>query len=431
MAGENTVSQVQPDGSVTGLNPEPNADGVRVVDGADHSRAAEVSAEDALDKRLNEIFDKHNPDGGHEEKSETTAEAKTDQPRGKDGKFAAKDTGEGADKTAADPDKDAAKTKADGEKGEAPKDKADGQDKPATVAMPRSWSPAEKKMWDALPPEVQKKFADRESEAHTTISRQGQVIAAYRPLGELLAKNREVFARHNAPPMEGVARLIEVQRRLDQDPVTTVAGIIKAYTPKNAHPATFVRAVAHALGAPRIGADGKPIPADPRDQEIAQLRSQITQMSQRLDGRDRQETEVVQHQMAAQQQEVDQSITEWSKDKEFFEHVREDMAHFVESGQADDLDQAYDMACNANPEIRKHLAEKAKADEEAKAKADAEAKAKADKEAREKAASEARRTGRIQLDGTQHAGSRTTGGKRWNDNSYLEDLYDRVSSGAS
>src|SRR5690606_5667625 len=56
-----------------------------------------------------------------------------------------------------------------------------------------------------------------------------------------------------------------------------------------------------------------------------------------------------------QAQTVQQQVTEFSKGKEFFEDVREQMAALFDSGQASDLSEAYDKAVWLHPEVRQVL----------------------------------------------------------------------------
>jgi hypothetical protein len=48
-------------------------------------------------------------------------------------------------------------------------------------------------------------------------------------------------------------------------------------------------------------------------------------------------------------------VTEFSKDKEHFETVKEDMARLLEAGASPDLQSLYEAACWANPTTRQAL----------------------------------------------------------------------------
>lgn len=417
------VSQVLPDGSTAPLTPEPNAAGERIVDdSATIDRYQAKQDEDAaLTARLEEIFDKNNPDGGPEGKTKAPTEDKAVD-RNPDGTFKAK----GA------PTGDATKQPTEGDKpkegdktiqGDKPQENKDGQQTAAPVPLPRSWSPDKRAVWEGLPRDTQEMLASREAEVHSYISRQGQVLAAFKPLGDILAKNKDVFARHNAQPIQGVERLIQLQRAMDENPADVLAKLARYYK-------VPLRDFASAYGVPKLDQNGRPIPPDPRDEVIGALKTQVHQLNRRLDGRENSERQLIQQQTAAQMAEVVNDVHSWGADKPFFDHVREDMAYFVETGKADSLEDAYEMACNASPSIRKQLEAMKAQEAEAKAKAEAEAKAKAEAAEREKHASEARRAKRIDVGGTHRPTTRAKPNGSWNENSYLESLYDRVTSGS-
>lgn len=62
-------------------------------------------------------------------------------------------------------------------------------------------------------------------------------------------------------------------------------------------------------------------------------------------------------QQAASQQAVNSEIAEFAKGKDDFDAVREDMAALIQAGRAETLQDAYDMARWARPEIRQTLLE--------------------------------------------------------------------------
>ena len=431
MSGPNDsgVSQIAPDGSVGPLNPEPNDEGNLVVPGTSYERRNE--AEKEIDSKLAAIWDKNHKDGDDENgpskeavdtKAAADKKAADDKRRDEIGRFKAKD---GDDKTGAD--KAAAEgTKKPGDAEVVSGDKTqtegkDGQEAPATIPLPRSWSPEEKEVWDALPPAAQQKFADRESTAHRAISEQGQVLAAYRPLGELLLSRKDLFARHRTTPVAAIDRLLDVQAKLDEDAPRAIAAIARVYN-------VPISAIASALGVDPTKVD----PAKPAttvvDPRVDQLAGQLSKVTARLTQREMQDIRAREQETARMQTQLDETVAEWSVGKEYFDHVREEMAFLVENDRASSFDEAYEMACYSNPQIRARLeADKLKAHEE-KVKADAEAAKAKEKEEAEAHAKEARRTGRIQINGgTQVPARRAVSGK-WTEPGYLEKLHDKIAS---
>jgi len=108
--------------------------------------------------------------------------------------------------------------------------------------------------------------------------------------------------------------------------------------------------------------------------EIQNLKRQVGETVSKVTARERSDFE-------REQAELASTIEKFSKDKPHFEAVRKVMAGLMQTGAAENLDDAYDMAVHANKSIRETLdADKRKADqekqaEEAKKKADAAKKA--------------------------------------------------------
>lgn len=86
-------------------------------------------------------------------------------------------------------------------------------------------------------------------------------------------------------------------------------------------------------------------------------------------------------QQQAQSQTVMSEIQRFSADKPHFDTVREDMAALLQAGRAESLEQAYEMATWARPDIRSTLLEQRRKDEEGKRREDAQRAAAAAKSA--------------------------------------------------
>jgi hypothetical protein len=64
-----------------------------------------------------------------------------------------------------------------------------------------------------------------------------------------------------------------------------------------------------------------------------------------------------QQRQGQQRFELNSQISKFSEGKQYFEAVRNDMASFLETGRAADLEAAYDMAIWARPDLRSGLLE--------------------------------------------------------------------------
>ncbi len=226
------------------------------------------------------------------------------------------------------------------------------QAKPAATAIgrPTSWSADKEAIWATVPPEAQAYVAQRETEAQQAISRMGNELAGYRPLGELLNTHAGTFDRHGVNVVEGIDRLLAAQQRLDDDPAGAIVEIAGMYGVD--------------LGQLAGGAPQQPGNVDPT---IAQLQQQLAQLQRSQAERDRREQQEAQRQNDALQGQVNQDLARWSADKAHFGDVRQVMAAFIANGQARTLDEAYDMAIHAVPTVRaKVMADQRKAEEAAR-----------------------------------------------------------------
>ena len=203
------------------------------------------------------------------------------------------------------------------------------------VRAPPSLSPAEREHWAKAPPEIQRAFVRRENELRTKLNEH----AALRKMGDEVQRTvapYEAFLRsHGSNPVKALE-----------------SALATAYTLRTADPQTKARAVAdlikaHAIPVEALAAalDGTPAPTsapqayqDPRVDQIYQMLQAQQQTQQQ-----------------ALQSQADRKIQAFAADpkNEFFEDVKVSMGKAIDAGLASDLETAYDLACNAHPEIRK------------------------------------------------------------------------------
>jgi hypothetical protein len=238
------------------------------------------------------------------------------------------------------------------------------------VSAPMSWSAAMKAKWSSLSPEVQTYVARRDKENHEAITRAGQyvkslgqVVEAYEPLGQLIATYQDDFARRGIPPAQGIAVLLDAQRRLDANPLAGLVQIGLSY-------GIDLRSALQASGMlPQGGQSAPHSYSNPLQNELVQS------MQDRLGLHERWIMAQQQAAHEAQNSEIQHTIAEFADGKAHFDEVRPLMAALLRGGQASDLADAYDMAVNAQPDIRRRIqADQRKAEEDRRA-ADARSKA--------------------------------------------------------
>jgi hypothetical protein len=267
---------------------------------------------------------------------------------------------------------------------------------PASGA-PHSWSAEKKALWDGIPPEAREYIAQRETAAHEQISRMGQEVARYRPVGELLDAHQEMFDRNGFAPIDGIKKLFEAQTLLEQNPVHGIAAIADQFGIDLA--ATF---------------GGKGEQQGNSDPRVGQLEQQNRQLNQRLAQFENTQKANAEREAQARREEAKSTVTKWSEGKTHFarEDVKKLMGTLMGNGQAATLDEAYEKATYAIPDVRSQvLADQKKAEDTKKLADDAKAVAEAKKAKG--------------MNGGSRPGQPAKGTK-WDDDAYLEGVLERV-----
>jgi hypothetical protein len=246
--------------------------------------------------------------------------------------------------------------------------------KPA-IDAPLSWSAEARAHWAKLPPEAQAYIAQREGESHKAITSYGEKVKAYEPIEGVLAQHRADIQRRGLTEAQAIATLLEAQRKFDADPLGAATEILRGY---GYDLASLLNGNQQAVQRP-----------DPRVQQLEQRLAQFERMT-------------AEQQKAAEEAafaETQKLVSDFSKDKPYFDEVRPLMAGLMQSGQAKDLAEAYDMAIHASPKVRERIQADQRAKDEAKRKEEAE---KAEAEAKRKA-EDARKSGKVNVrSGTAH-----------------------------
>lgn len=196
---------------------------------------------------------------------------------------------------------------------------------------PSSWKKETQAEWEKLPSHVQEDVLRREADFHKGIEQ-------YKSHAQRAASYDSAIAPY-APMLQsmGVA------------PEAAIGELFKTYTLLH-NGSQEERAAALGQLARSAGLELDKIQeqqVDPRYQELlAQNRSLQYDQVQREQSR-----------LNQQRSELNSQINKFSEGKEHFNVVRDDMATFLETGRAQDLETAYDMAIWARPELRSSLLE--------------------------------------------------------------------------
>lgn len=217
------------------------------------------------------------------------------------------------------------------------------------VPLPSSWRGKEE-LWGKIPADLKEPLRAHQEELHKTLSQQGQALSAYKPIGDVVQKFGDYFDGRTATykPHEAIEYLFNIQRSMDANPVETLLQIADTYElrPK----------LAEMFGG-QGGGEGNN--ESVLLAKISQLESTIRGMAdpsridQRISERLKEDREFSQ---------VEQEISRVSKDMPLYAEIPEaDLVHFINrsweklgntASKEAVLKSAYDMAINADPDLR-------------------------------------------------------------------------------
>ncbi len=270
---------------------------------------------------------------GHVEETATEAQARA---RDAQGRFAGKSNA--TDATIVDPAQrapagtvgtaqatDAAQTAA-----------ADSQAAVAAAATaippPQNLKPELRAAWDAAPPELRKYIADREAEVHKGFTRMDEERQFGKTLRDVIQPYMPLITSQGGDPASAVKSLLNT------------AYIFTAGTP--AQKIQALQSVAQQYGIPLDQATQFQ-PQQRIDPTVAALQQQVQQLTQ-----SRQQEEQAREQQA--QHEIHTTISAFaaSPGHEFFEQVKPHMAALLNAELAKDMQDAYEQAVWARPDLR-------------------------------------------------------------------------------
>lgn len=216
------------------------------------------------------------------------------------------------------------------------------------VPLPSSWR-GKDELWAKIPAELKEPLRAHQEELHKTLSQQGQIISTYKPVADVFGEYKEYFdgTRGQYKPDEAVRYLFAVQRGMDEKPLETLLEIADRFE---------LRAeLARTFGGQAVETNSESVLLA----KISQLENTIRGMADpsRIDQRISERLEE-----DRKFSQVEQEISRVSKDMPLYAEIPEqDMVHFINRSWAKlgdtasreaVLKSAYDMAINADPDLR-------------------------------------------------------------------------------
>lgn len=237
----------------------------------------------------------------------------------------------------------------------------DGEGKPVTP--PSTWSAAAKAIYATLPEVARREIAKREQDYSRGIQQHAEKAKIADTLMREIQPYEAMLRAEGSTPDRAIASLLR-----------------SAYVLRTASPqqkGELIMQIAQQYGADLSQLSGQRAQPEGQQQDLTQVQQMVQQLVaphlQRIQSWEQQQTQAQQQQEWQMEQEIQgqigafQSATneDGSPKHLYFENVRGLMSAYFANGQAKDLEQAYEMACWANPEVRAALI----ADQQSKAEA--------------------------------------------------------------
>lgn len=235
------------------------------------------------------------------------------------------------------------------------------------IAAPASLSAEAKAAWANAPKEIKEAFVKREADMQRGVD---ELKQRYQLIDDAIAPHNDALRQMNATPAQAVDRMFQWFKALAGSPANAFPALVQSMG------YDWNKLVQAAGQSPQQGdgqgqaQEGAPVIAPEVRDYISRLEQQIQNLNQGFQsfgGRFQTMEESVQAQNMARTTE---NLNIWSKDKPYFDEVRTDMAHLLQSGLVPlkpdgqvDLDTAYERAIYFNPAVRaKVIAEQQQAD---------------------------------------------------------------------
>jgi len=262
---------------------------------------------------------------------------------------------------------------------------------------PSTWRPAAKAHWATLPLEVREEFKKREADVAKGFEQVTHKVRFADSVVQEIEPYIAMIQSEGGTPQLAIRQLLATAYRL------------RTGTPQER--GALIRQVAQQYGAD-LGQQQAGAEPDPQQQWAQYIQQQLSPLQQRIQQYEQEHLTAQQRQEQEKQQEIQGQIEAFQSARnqdgtpkfKYFENVRGLMGSLIEGGNAQSLEQAYDLACNADPEVRAALvteqshAANAKRLEEAKRTAD-----------------EARRANAARMEGTGGVGFSDAGSKSLRD----------------
>ena len=224
---------------------------------------------------------------------------------------------------------------------------------PKNLKAPAGWSPQARESWSKVPPEVQKQIAQREQGMAQTMQEVSGARDMYKQAQALQQSYAPVLQSQGInSPMEAAQSYVQTVSTLQNGTQEQKAGMIAEMI--NNFGVDIGTLDQTLVGQPQQSTSG----LDPNLEQV--LEQKLAPVNQLLQGMEQQKRFVQQQ----QQQQANSEVAEFGQKAEFLGDVRNQMADLIDMGAAQGrqigMQEAYDMACQLNPQVKQVLDQRAK-----------------------------------------------------------------------
>lgn len=213
----------------------------------------------------------------------------------------------------------------------APDPNAPQQQPPAQKAWKPTWYKDEYGAWDGLSEPFRNALREQERNASQAIEKHSTAAKAWEPVSKLIEPYQQQLAAQGIAPQQYVSNLINADGYLRADPVKALDWLCQSYLQCNiAELADWMATNGHQ--SEKI---------DPLQQELHQVKQQLARLQELPQQQARESTM--------------REIQAWANDKPDFEAVRKTMGALANQNPQASLDELYEEARWAHPEIRDRI----------------------------------------------------------------------------
>lgn len=203
-----------------------------------------------------------------------------------------------------------------------------------TIKAPDSWDASAKEKFAQLPPDMQAYLSKREAEIHKGFTRQDEDRHAGKQFKDLVNPYLPMIRADGSDALPYIKDVLQsvyqIKNANPQDRAQMLLGWAQEFGADTGHMATLLSQPQRQI-----------------DPQLQQMQRELHELKMQ---REQEQTQRQNQTMSQAQSEIERFASE--PNNRYFEQVKTDMATLLDIGKATTLQEAYEMACWANPQTR-------------------------------------------------------------------------------